>query len=65
MLVLCAYDKRYNCLWQVAEDDGTVIASYKTRKEALERLNNERSNEKDPTEMVDGHGSKTEGQVKT
>ena len=56
MLVVVSYDKRYNCRWQIIEEDGTVLASYKTRKEALQGLN-ERSHEKDPTEMVDGHGS--------
>ena len=45
MLVVVSYDKKYNCRWQVIQKNGMVIASYKTRKEALKRLEEEKLNE--------------------
>lgn len=38
MLVVVAYDRRYVCSWQVIEEDGTVLYNFKTRKEALAKL---------------------------
>jgi hypothetical protein len=42
LLVVCTYDRRWNCIWQVIErSDLTVIASYRNRKDALERVKHE------------------------
>jgi len=36
MLLVLAYDKKYNTLWQIVDKDMTVIKQYRKREEALE-----------------------------
>ena len=38
MLVVIAYSKKYEPLWQILDSDYTVIKQYRTRQEALNAL---------------------------